>query len=115
MHLQPEEREVPLLPEVHLADHPERDHHHGRSGPVGSRCRPACSSYGPVLLDSNLPVGSGLDHCVASGTADANASNDVLPPSGLGFWYLVRGRNSCGPGTYGFESDGTERVSSVCP
>jgi len=30
------------------------------------------------------------------------------------FWYLVRARNSCGFGTYGFQSDGTERATPAC-
>jgi hypothetical protein len=36
-------------------------------------------------------------------------------PAGSGFWYLVRGRNACGTGTYGLESTGRERIVAACP
>jgi hypothetical protein len=38
----------------------------------------------------------------------------AVPAPGHGFWYLSRGRNSCGAGTYGFASNGTERLSTAC-
>jgi hypothetical protein len=35
------------------------------------------------------------------------------------YWYLVRGRNACGIGTYGFRGvgsvSGPERTSNTCP
>ncbi len=37
------------------------------------------------------------------------------PVAGVGYWYLVRGRNDCGTGTYGQQSDTTERMTAVCP
>jgi hypothetical protein len=37
-----------------------------------------------------------------------------LPDSERGFWYLYRGRNACGTGSYGYASDGTERLSTAC-
>jgi hypothetical protein len=65
---------------------------------------------------SEFPVGTGLaEMCVASGVSEATTSHSVEPASGLGTWYLVRGRNLCGSGTYGFQSDGTERTTAVCP
>ena len=39
----------------------------------------------------------------------------ATPPSGAGFWYLVRGRNACGSGSYGQQSDSVERTTEVCP
>jgi hypothetical protein len=63
---------------------------------------------------SQLPVGAGASEtCLATvvGTATADAS---LPSAGQGSWYLVRGRNDCGAGTYGQAATGT-RVSSSCP
>jgi N-acetylneuraminic acid mutarotase len=63
-----------------------------------------------------LPVGTGVgESCVASGVAEARAEDPELPPTAQGFWYLVRGRNACGAGTYGFESGGDERMSATCP
>jgi hypothetical protein len=39
------------------------------------------------------------------------------PPPALGeaFYYVVRGKNACGVGSYGFASSGDERTSFVCP
>ncbi|MBP7148243.1 MAG: hypothetical protein KBD01_11895 [Acidobacteria bacterium] len=63
-----------------------------------------------------LPVGSGPgDTCVASGTSDSVAFDPNIPPPAHGFWYIVRGRNACGTGTYGRTSAGQERVSAACP
>jgi hypothetical protein len=65
---------------------------------------------------SELPVGSGAgETCLAAGTVEATASDLDAPASGTGFWYLVRGRNGCGTGTYGASSAGVTRVSGVCP
>lgn len=65
---------------------------------------------------SELPVGSGAgETCLVAGTAEASASDFDEPVSGSGFWYLVRGRNGCGAGTYGANSAGVTRVSGVCP
>ena len=58
--------------------------------------------------------GSG-EVCLEPGTPDATTSDLDIPAGGEFFGYLVRGRNVCGPGTYGFQSDGTERTSPVCP
>jgi hypothetical protein len=60
----------------------------------------------------DLPVGAAT--CLAA-TSGETATDLVSPPSGQGFWYLVRGRNSLGNGTYGYQSNGTERVPSACP
>jgi hypothetical protein len=42
------------------------------------------------------------------------AADLAIPAPGHGFWYLYRGRNSCGTGSYGFRTGGTERISTVC-
>jgi hypothetical protein len=64
---------------------------------------------------SLLPVSGAVNTCIAAGISDATADDPGLPQSGQGFWYLVRGRNALGNGTYGYRTDGTERVTSVCP
>ncbi|MEW5807642.1 MAG: hypothetical protein AB1756_09900, partial [Acidobacteriota bacterium] len=65
---------------------------------------------------SELPVGTGpSETCLASGVEEGRAEDSQSPVAGEGFGYLVRGRNSCGVGTYGFSSDGSERTSDACP
>jgi hypothetical protein len=65
---------------------------------------------------SQLPVGSGVSEtCVATGEAGTGYGDATLPAPGTGFWYLVRGKNSCGLGTYGTRSNGTPRTSAACP
>lgn len=43
------------------------------------------------------------------------APDATSPLSARGFYYLVRGNNSCGSGTYGFQTSGMERSSNACP
>ncbi|MBP7148977.1 MAG: hypothetical protein KBD01_15710 [Acidobacteria bacterium] len=52
--------------------------------------------------------------CVATGTAADQGDDPALPPTGAAFRYLVRARNTCGDGTWGRASDGSERVAA-CP
>jgi hypothetical protein len=66
------------------------------------------------------PVGSGAgESCLAPGIAATATPDPASPPVAGGFWYLVRGRNACGIGTYGFRevggAPGAERTSSACP
>ncbi len=50
----------------------------------------------------------------AEWTAPWSADDDI-PPPGKGLWYLYRARNAtCGVGTWGFRTDGPERISTVC-
>nr|MBP7149238.1 hypothetical protein [Acidobacteriota bacterium] len=44
----------------------------------------------------------------------AFGTDGELPAAGHGFWYLYRGRNSCGTGTYGFATGGAERIGAPC-
>jgi hypothetical protein len=65
---------------------------------------------------SALPVdGGATEACAGSGIAGASTTDTTTPPGGVAFWYVVRGRNACGAGTYGFATSGAERVSSLCP
>jgi hypothetical protein len=41
--------------------------------------------------------------------------DSAIPAPGAWFWYLSRGGNTCGAGTFGNESSGLPRVTSVCP
>ncbi|HEX5043798.1 MAG TPA: hypothetical protein VFV75_12880 [Candidatus Polarisedimenticolaceae bacterium] len=69
----------------------------------------------------SLPVGSGGagERCLIHDTVARTLTDPDLPPPGQSFWYLVRGENLCGSGTYGFEArNGTPaapRVSATCP
>jgi hypothetical protein len=81
------------------------------------------ATYSDVLrgLTSGLPVGpaGGDELCVGSDLADMTLVDRAVPAPGAVFWYLVRGGNACGRGTYGFESRNgappTQRSSSTCP
>jgi len=75
------------------------------------------ASYDVVRGDlEELPVGSGPSEvCLAAIVSQTNISDAALPSLSHGFRYLVRGRNSCGVGTYGFQSNGSERLSQACP
>ena len=63
-----------------------------------------------------FPVGTGSgETCAIQGTPFTSLSPDAAPTPGTGFYYDARGRNTCGAGTYGFSSDGIERVTTACP
>ncbi len=65
---------------------------------------------------SQLPVGNGAsERCIAAGTPITIANDTIDPAPGTGFYYVIRGRNACGVGTYGKASSGTQRVSTACP
>lgn len=69
---------------------------------------------------NEFPVGSGASEiCVPPGSSSNPTATDLATPlPGSGSWYLVRGRNACkacGVGTYGYRSNGTERITNVCP
>jgi hypothetical protein len=66
--------------------------------------------FGPVT-GINLGAGS----CLAPGLG--GSANDLRadPASGIAYWYLVRGRNSCGNGSYGTNTLGQERNPPPCP
>jgi 6-phosphogluconolactonase (cycloisomerase 2 family) len=63
-----------------------------------------------------LPVGSGASEtCLGTGLPAPTATDVQIPAASRGFWYLVRGRNSCGTGSYGSATGGIEEFSSACP
>ena len=63
------------------------------------------------------PVGSDPNEtCLAQGIADASIADPEVPAAGTGFRYLVRARQEpCATGSYGYASNGVERVSATCP
>jgi N-acetylneuraminic acid mutarotase len=65
---------------------------------------------------SELPVGAGgSEVCLGPGTSAVTAQDPSTPLPGDGYWYLVRGKNVCGTGTYGHASNGSDDVSAACP
>jgi hypothetical protein len=64
-------------------------------------------------------VGTGGGESCLGSIAAATTSDAAIPPLMNGYWYLVRGRNACGTGTYGFRTvggaPGAERTSTSCP
>jgi subtilisin-like proprotein convertase family protein len=65
---------------------------------------------------SALPVGPGggdevcFDNLLVSVLMDP-----ATPAPGDGYWYVVRGENSCTNGSYGTDSIGNPRISTTCP
>ena len=53
--------------------------------------------------------------CLVSGLPEPPAFDLDVPPVGEGFYYLVRGRNVCGPGPIGFDSEGGAESGPSCP
>ncbi len=53
--------------------------------------------------------------CVASGVSGTSASDPSTPATGQAFFYLVRGRNSCGLGSAGTTSAHVPIVVRSCP
>jgi len=65
---------------------------------------------------AGLPVGgAGAEVCLVSGLSGSSTVPANAPAPGSALWYIVRGRNVCGAGTYGNTSDGTPRTSTTCP
>jgi len=65
---------------------------------------------------SGLPVGPGAaDESCFGGLTVPMLVDATLPPQDKGFWYLSRGINPCGAGTYGARSNGAPRATTTCP
>jgi hypothetical protein len=65
---------------------------------------------------SALPAGPGVADEACFGNLPGPSLQDSTPPDpGTGFWYLSRGVNTCGNGSYGQQSNGTPRITTTCP
>jgi hypothetical protein len=62
-----------------------------------------------------FPVGSGGSETCHQSTATTTTSDATALPAGSGVYYLVRGANVCGNGSYGTATGGAPRVSGACP
>jgi photosystem II stability/assembly factor-like uncharacterized protein len=65
---------------------------------------------------AGLPVsGFGASEPLACGLPIPAATDPTVPPAGTIRYYIVRGRNACGAGSWGWSSAGNERISNACP
>jgi len=63
-----------------------------------------------------LPAGPGAgDEVCFDNLAAPTLVDPAVPAPGTGFWYLSRGENACGNGTFGTQSNGTPRATTTCP
>ena len=67
-----------------------------------------------ILKPPNPNQSGSVATCLASGVSGATISDPDMPAVGHVFYYLVRGRDGCGSGPYGFRSDGTPINSTAC-
>ena len=77
---------------------------------------PSASRYDVVRGGlSALPVGpGGGDELCFPDLMSPSVSDAAVPPTGTGYWYVVRGQNTCGSGTYGTTSGGSPRITTTC-
>jgi hypothetical protein len=52
--------------------------------------------------------------CLSDSQMDASHPDSSLPNPGEAFYYLVRGQNVCGNGSYGRDSEGVKRLIRSC-
>jgi hypothetical protein len=70
---------------------------------------------------SAFPVGPGGGDETCFSNLPSNTLNDTFVPlAGQGVWYLTRGENACGSGTYGNQglaggAPGAPRSTTTCP
>ncbi len=65
-----------------------------------------------LLADGGILAASCLEHEFPSPAWDDESPD---PPAGTGIYYVIRGRNVCGTGTYGQSSGGGDRINTACP
>ena len=68
-----------------------------------------------VLRNFPVVIGEPTETCLPTDASTPTATDASIPPQNSGYWYLVRGRNACGFGSYGFASGGNEELSAACP
>jgi hypothetical protein len=79
---------------------------------------PTATTYDIVSGDlPALPVGpgGGDESYNTCGTPSLTFSDPYAPPSGFGWFYIVRARNQTCPGSYGTQSGGAPRTTTTCP
>jgi hypothetical protein len=56
--------------------------------------------------------------CLDPGATNPQTIDAAIPEVDKGYWYLVRGRHTCGPGTWGWalnQETPAERHVNACP
>jgi photosystem II stability/assembly factor-like uncharacterized protein len=66
-------------------------------------------------IASLVSSGFAASTSLACGLSVPGATDGSVPPTGAGIYYVVRGRNACGAGTWGRDSAGRERTPPACP
>ena len=79
--------------------------------------QPSSTNYDAVRGELGaFPVGpGGGDEVCFDGLGAAGLVDASIPATGTGFWYLSRGQNACGVGTFGQQSSGMPRLTTTCP
>jgi hypothetical protein len=63
-----------------------------------------------------FPVGpGGADEFCFDNLVGTTLNDATVPAPGTGFWYLSRGENACGVGSFGTDSSGSQRNTTTCP
>jgi hypothetical protein len=63
-----------------------------------------------------FPVGpGGADEFCFDNLGGTTLNDATVPAPGTGFWYLSRGENACGVGSFGTDSSGSQRNTTTCP
>lgn len=70
-----------------------------------------------VDLLTHLPVGPGGGDAETSSCGEAGTFSTIALDPGIdqAFWLVLRGRNACGPGSYGPPLNAPPRVTASCP
>jgi hypothetical protein len=87
-------------------------------GPVSGPATRYDVLRGPLAdLHGGQPAGHEFDGavCRRNDTDALDETDSDLPAAGSGYYYLIRGDNVCGIGSFGRGSSGMERVSTACP
>jgi hypothetical protein len=66
------------------------------------------------LLSQLPPASRSGETCLANDSASRTMTDDRNPPTGTGFYYMIRASNACGTGTYGAGSTGIPRNTEAC-
>ena len=64
---------------------------------------------------SELPAGGGASEACIATLGETSFTDAAIPDATRAFWYLVRAKNACAIGSWGWRSDGTERTTAACP
>jgi photosystem II stability/assembly factor-like uncharacterized protein len=81
----------------------------GQAGP-GTAYDVATGDLGALAIS-----GTANSFALGCSVAATTTSDPLIPAQGTGVYYMVRGRNTCAPGSWGKNSQSVERFSPACP